>query len=130
MSKIKKMLLDHTVWLLKARFSLGCEMFGLIGILFIGNSSITKAVSPTEPLNHLQEIITMLCLWLGSSLFLIGVPGAFFAYLHDARNKKRRLRWLPIMDGVLLLGLGLIFLSTPIAQLFSSTVVTNLLGKR
>jgi hypothetical protein len=129
MSKIKKLVLAHTVWLLKARFRLGCEIFGLIGILFIGNSSITKAASQTEPPNHLQEIITMLCLWLGSSLFLIGVPGAFFAYLHDARNKKRRLRWLPIFNG-LLLSISLIIFSTPIAQFFRNTVVTNLLGKR
>jgi hypothetical protein len=96
----------------------------------VSATSVVAASSVTQEYNRLEEQITAICLWLGSLLLLIGVPGAFFAYLHDARNKNRGLRWLPIFDGLVLLSMLLIFLSTPIAQFFSNTVDTNLLGKR
>jgi hypothetical protein len=135
MLKVEKRQLKWTVWLSKLKYGY-VGIITLVAIEIITNpitadaAGIEASSLVAQQQSYLEEQIRTVCLWLGSLLFLVAVPGAFFGYLHDANVKNRRVGWLPVLSGVVVIGVSLVFLASPIAQLFSSTFGIDMLGRK
>jgi hypothetical protein len=133
MSVIRRSRLKSVFWLRKLKNWLRLGVINFVFTLIIVIAAINSALHfDVKQFMGSQETLRNICLWVGSVLTILAIPGAFFAYLHDTNPalKNRRLRWLPILDTILIMGIGLIFLSTPIAQLLNTTFGTNPLSKR